>query len=134
MPAVISKSSEPYGPKLPAMIADAFCIRRGEVPGNFIRIPERYHQPSDRVEDGDTPIAIERSLLFFADAERRFGDLRRPAQIGPPRSPLSRDSVSLRNAPKLIATTAASASDARVALRPIGLSGTFFSSTSHTAT
>lgn len=134
MAAVIPKVHEPYGPKLPAMIADAFRIRCGEVPGDFTRIPEDHYQSSNSVDHGHTPLAVGHSRLFFAEAERRLEDLHRPCQFGPPRSSLNRDSVSLRNAPMLIATTAASASAANVALRPAGLSGAFFSSTSHTTT
>lgn len=133
MPAVISKVQEPYGPKLPLMIANAICVRCREVPGDFSRIPQHRDQPSETVDHGDTAITIDHSRLFLADAERRFGDLRRTAQLGPSRSALSGDSVSFRNAPMLITTTAASPSAARVALRPAGLSGTFFVSTSHTA-
>jgi len=133
MPAVISKVQEPYGPKPPLMIADSVCVRCREVPGDFSRIPQHHDQPAETVDHGDTPITIDRSRLFFADAERRFGDLRPTAQVGTPRSALSGESVSLRNAPILITTTAASPSAASVALSPVGLSGTFFSSISHTA-
>ena len=134
MPAIISKGQEPNRLKPAATVTNVFRIRRGKVLGNFIRIPKHHHQPSDGIDHGDTPIAIGRSRLFFAEAERRFGNLCRSAQPGPPRSAVNRNSVSFRNAPILITTTTASASAARVALRPIGLSGAFFSSTSHTTT
>jgi len=132
MSPVISEGCKPDRPKLPAMITDALCVRCGEMPRDFTWVAEHHHQPSDRVDDRDTPIALERSPLFCAEAERRFENFCRPAQPVPPRSALRRDSVSLRNVPILIATTAVSANAVRVALRPIGLSGAFFSSTSHT--
>jgi hypothetical protein len=72
----ISKRRELNGAELSAVVADGFRVRRQKVPANHTRLTDYPHQPSHRVDNPHTSIAIEPSRLFFAVADRRSRNFR----------------------------------------------------------